>query len=451
MNAGSLRRRLLIFTAVSMLVTLVAAGSALVIVFENHLLKRVEQELEIRWTELAKAFELDGAGTPMLNHDLADPRYLQPYGQAYWQVGEADQPVLRSRSLWDFVMETREAAAKSKSGRAFEVTGPNNSELYVIARDVALQGQNGVRNFSLVVGLDHDDVNELRQAFAWDVAKLLTLLLLLLVGGAWLQLRVGLRPLTGLRGALAAVRDGRQQRLTGRFPDEVRPLVDDLNALLDRQEALVEKARGRAGSLAHGLKTPLTILFGEIARLERSGRRESTAELRQQCNAIRAHVERELAKARTHGASAVQMSRTPVLPVVTKLVNMMCRLDEHNRLSWNIMVPEDVKASMESADFTEVAGNLIDNARKWADTAVTIEITKSAGRTLFSIEDDGPGVPQHLRDDILLRGVHFGREGDESSGLGLAIVRDTLAQYGHEPIISERGRGFRISFDIGPI
>ena len=52
--------------------------------------------------------------------------------------------------------------------------------------------------------------------------------------------------------------------MTRRFPDEVAPLVDSINKLLDRQENLVRKARDRAGALAHGLKTPLTILGAEV-------------------------------------------------------------------------------------------------------------------------------------------------------------------------------------------
>ncbi|MGL4241461.1 MAG: sensor histidine kinase, partial [Beijerinckiaceae bacterium] len=208
MSAGSLRGRLVAFAAASIVVTLLAAGGALVLVFESHILKRVEQELELRWTELAKAFELDAQGQPILNHELADPRYRQPYGAAYWQVLENGAPLLRSRSLWDQVLATAEIPVATRAAGAFEMDGPNKGELYVIERDVTLSGQSGPRTFALAVALDHGEVVELRRNFAWSVGWLLALIALLLGAGAWTQVRFGLRPLNALRRSLLDVREG---------------------------------------------------------------------------------------------------------------------------------------------------------------------------------------------------------------------------------------------------
>jgi signal transduction histidine kinase len=448
MMAGSLHRRLLLFAAVSIIVTLFAAGGALVYVFESHVLKRVEQELEIRWTELAKAFEVNSEGAPFLNQEPSDPRYRQPYGEAYWQVREDGKPLLRSRSLWDDVLDTSAIPEEQKASAAFEIEGPGKSELYVIERTVTLQGASGPRRFSLAVALDHADVRELRQNFTWNVAGLLTFIALLLGLGAWLQLHFGLRPMQALRASLAEVREGQVGRFEGRFPDEVQPLVEDLNTLLDRQDALVRKARARAGTLAHGLKTPLTILSGEIARLDRSGQSVRAAALQEQCEIIRAYVERELARARTHGAVAHFGLRTHVRPIIERLVDLMRRVDG-DRLVWTIDIPPELQAGMESSDFAEVAGNLIDNARKWAKRHVTMSVEDVEGRKRLSITDDGPGIPAERRQDVMLNGVHFGREGDQSSGLGLTIVRDILAEYGHELILDAAGPGCRLTFDIG--
>jgi hypothetical protein len=95
----SIRWRLGCFTAISILVALLVAGGALVMIFENHLERRVSQDLDVRWTELARALALSEEAKPVLSRDLADPRYLQPYGGAYWQVEENGKPALRSRSL----------------------------------------------------------------------------------------------------------------------------------------------------------------------------------------------------------------------------------------------------------------------------------------------------------------------------------------------------------------
>lgn len=450
MAHGSIRKRILTIVAVTIAVTLAAAGVALTVAFEHHILKRIAQELEVRSSELAKAFELDTDGTPQMSHDLLDARYQVPYGGAYWQVAEGGVQHLRSRSLWDQILDTRTVKPQDKQAGAFEVEGPNKSELYVREREVTLDGSNGPRTFQLAVALDHADVSELRHAFTIDVAMILLLLALLLIGGAWLQMRFGLRPFNHLRASLTAVREGKTSRLDGALPEEIKPLADDLNMLLDRQDQLVRKARDRAGLLAHGLKTPLTILSSEIAHLEKSGQHASAAVLREQCEAVGAHIERELARARTHGAIDAVSMRTVVSPIVTRLVDLMSRIDNGPTIAWEVRIPEGVSAAMEADDFAEVTGNLLDNARKWARHHVTVEVHCIDGGKVLSVADDGPGMPEHLRMFVLQRGVHFGPDSHHSSGLGLAIVADTLAEYGRELTIADTEAGCTISFEIEP-
>src|SRR5690606_35010767 len=132
----SIRLRLIIVAALSIVATLAVAGVSLVSVFERQILRRVEQELETRWTELAAAFVLDAEGRPALERELTDPRYHQPLSGAFWQIAEAGQPVLTSRSLWDEGIDTTEA--RPQSDGAFEAYSPDGDELYVVARPVVL-------------------------------------------------------------------------------------------------------------------------------------------------------------------------------------------------------------------------------------------------------------------------------------------------------------------------
>ena len=297
----------------------------------------------------------------------------------------------------------------------------------------------------LQVALDHAEIGQLGEAFTYDVAKVLALLVILLVAGGVLQLQFGLAPFERLGRSLAAPRDGRASRLDGDFPVEVAPLVDDLNRLLDRQDKLIDKARARAGSLAHGLKTPLTILSGEIGRLEEGGQRELAATLREQYEAIRLHIERELAKARTHGAVRSSIAKTDVRRMVESLVDLMRKVDTEDRIRWTIDVPEGLTTPIEAGDFAEIVGNLIDNARKWARGAVRVEY--ASGR--LSIADDGPGDEEGLRAHILDRGVHAANAPHGSTGLGLSIVMDALAEYGLEMTMATQAGGCRISFPLG--
>ena len=96
--------------------------------------------------------------------------------------------------------------------------------------------------------------------FTLALAAALGMLGLGLAAALFAQVRYGLRPLASLRQALAAVRAGRAARLGGDLPSEVAPLAAEVDALLDHNRALVERARNEAGNLAHALKTPLAVL-----------------------------------------------------------------------------------------------------------------------------------------------------------------------------------------------
>src|SRR5262249_6747963 len=86
--------------------------------------------------------------------------------------------------------------------------------------------------------------------------------------------RSALAPLDEIRRRRAGARDGRERQVRGEYPAEVRPLVDDLNALLAHTEQAVARANAKAGDLAHGLKTPLAVLSNEADHLGTHGNAE---------------------------------------------------------------------------------------------------------------------------------------------------------------------------------
>jgi signal transduction histidine kinase len=422
------------------------AGVTLVILFERQGLHYLEHDLDVRWTELAAAFDVNPEGEPELGQELADPRYHQPYGGAYWQVSQAGTPVLRSRSLWDSTLPAAKGREAAGSESAFETEGPNGTALYAVEREVTVEGGAGPRVFTLTVALDQKQVAERRQAFGWDVALVLGPIGLVLVLFAWLQIGLGLRPLRTVGEQLNAVQTGRMRRMTGGFPEEIAPLVDSINALLDRQENLVRKARDRAGALAHGLKTPLTVLAGEVRRLERRGLHDEAARIQEQLSSIRNHVDREVTRARTSGTSVGIGAYTAVSETIARLVKLMQHMPRGDRLAWNVHVPAELGLNMDPHDFGEVVGNLLDNARKWAETNVTVRVEAVGDRARITIEDDGPGFLGARDGERPERGIP-GKSDAGSSGLGLGIVEDILAEYGTRPEIRGGAHG-SVSFEI---
>jgi signal transduction histidine kinase len=247
---------------------------------------------------------------------------------------------------------------------------------------------------------------------------------LLLAGLA--QVRTGLRPLVELRARLVAVRQGRAPRVAGRYPAEVEPLVEDLNALLGDREASVARAQAQAGDLAHGLKTPLAVLAQEAERVARAGHPELGTTIAQQVERMRRQMDFHLAHARAAASGARLGARCSVAESVEGLVRTLERLHAERGLVIEASVADELAVRCQRQ---EMLGNLLDNACRWARRRVTVAASVAGERVVLRVDDDGPGLAPSLRDAVLQRGMRA----DESaggSGLGLAIVRELAELHG---------------------
>ena len=243
------------------------------------------------------------------------------------------------------------------------------------------------------------------------------------------QVRSGLSAVNQLRARLGSVRDGRARRVDGRYPEEVQPLVDDLNALLDDRETRVSRALAKAGDLAHGLKTPLAVLAQEADRAHAAGYAELADSLAQQVDRMRRQVEYHLVHARAAASGSDPSARCAVKTSADGLSRTMSRLHAGRGIAIDVQVPPDHAIRGTREDLDEMLGNLVDNACKWARTRVAIASARQDGTVMITVDDDGPGLPVSMRDTVLKRGVRAD-EAAPGTGLGLAIVRDLADLYG---------------------
>ena len=266
--------------------------------------------------------------------------------------------------------------------------------------------------------------------------------------------RRGMAPLEEMRQRLAAVRAGTTDRVEGRFPSEVQPLVTDLNALLAHQERAVSRARAKAGDLAHGLKTPLTILAHEAERAAAQGHGEIADGIREQIERMRRQIEYHLAHARAAASGATPGARSAVAESAHGLARTLLRLHAERGLTIDLAVDPSHEVRCQRADLDEMLGNLLDNACKWARARVVVTSAwvppeadtrdrhviaadggshgvsvAKGGSYWISVDDDGPGIEASLREAVLQRGVRLD-EAAPGSGFGLAIVRDLAEVYG---------------------
>jgi len=254
------------------------------------------------------------------------------------------------------------------------------------------------------------------------------------------QARSGLSPLNQLRARLAAMREGRERRVEGRYPAEVQPLVDDLNALLEDRERRVTRALAKAGDFAHGLKTPLAVLSQEAERAAAAGHGELAAILDEQVVRMLRQVDYHLAHARAAAAGATPEARCPVRISAEGLARTMLRLYADRELTVQVVVSPDHVVRVQRVDLDEMLGNLLDNACKWARSRVVIESSVSEGGMVVTVDDDGPGLAASMHDAVLQRGVRAD-EAAPGSGLGLAIVNDLAEVYRGSISISRSPQG----------
>lgn len=254
------------------------------------------------------------------------------------------------------------------------------------------------------------------------------------------MMRRGLSPFDELRARLTNVRNGSEKRLEGRYPSEVQPLVNDLNALLDHRDEVVRRALGKAGDLAHGLKTPLAVLVLEAQRAEDAGQHELAAEMRMQLDRMRRQIDYHLAHARAAASGSTLGARSSVLESATALARTLLRLHADRGLTIDVHVDPGHTVQVQREDLDEMLGNLLDNACKFARSRVVITSSVNDASILITIDDDGPGLDPTLRDAVLQRGVRAD-EAAPGSGFGLAIVRDLAELYGGSIALEQSPEG----------
>jgi signal transduction histidine kinase len=429
MKRGSLKRRLVTAGAASILLALAVAGFGLLLLFERHVERRMTTELQTHLRQLVNGLDRGADGSLNVARPPAEPRFEEPLSGLYWQItAEPQGPVLRSRSLWDAALDLPLDRLADAEVHEHTIAGPGQSSLLVVERSITMPANLGGGNIQVAVAVDRAEIHVAGLAFAADLIPSLALLAAFLVAASWAQVVVGLRPLDAVQRRLYAVRSGRAARLGTIFPDEVRSLAAEVDHLLDAQEAAIVRARTRAADLAHGLKTPLTILSSDAEELRARGETGIADEIAAMTDGMRRHVERELARARAGtrlGGGAVQ----PVRPVVEQVVAVLRRTPRGQSLHWEIDMAQDLASSVDAQDLAEIFGNLGENAVKWAGSRIRIAGRKEDGAVTLLVEDDGTGIPDGQVGTVLARGGRLD-EAQPGSGLGLAIVSDLAEAYG---------------------
>ncbi|SJZ64704.1 ATP-binding protein [Consotaella salsifontis] len=367
--------------------------------------------------------ELEGAP------ELGDLRYLQPLSGWYWEVLPASDNTsgrLASRSLGAEnipSMPLSQVPFGEQYRRQYQTEGPQGQLLQIVETEVLLDTENHVARFRVMgdTGAFGADVEE----FSRSLAIYLGIFGLGSILINALAILFGLRPLRRVRRSLANVRAGRAERLEGSFPAEIQPLATELNALVENNRRIIERARTRVGNLAHSLKTPIAVLMNEAKAV--GG--EHGRLIADQSEAMRVQVQHHLDRARMAAQSEGSVFRTPVRPVLERLLRVIAKLNPRLAVELDFNGGEDLVFAGEQQDLEEIIGNLMDNAAKWGRATVRVAARAVDDRSFeILVQDDGKGLTEVEIAEAMKRGRRLD-EARPGSGLGLSIVSDIVAEY----------------------
>jgi signal transduction histidine kinase len=381
---------------------------------------------------------------------LSDPAFVPARSGWYWQVTRLDagknddnKPDIKtSPSLAASLLPRLEDVPASEEGLAHAgyVTGPDDRRLRLVER-VIDAGDEGT--YLIQVAANAEEIESDIESFEYALSGTFFLLAVVLIGSTALAVRFGLSPLRALQEGVAAIRRGEAEQIKGDFPQDIAPLAAEVNLLLDTNREIVERARTQVGNLAHALKTPLSVLINEAE----AGSPTLAEKTKEQAEVMRHQVAFYLDRARAAARATALGSATEVKPVIERLTRTFEKVYRDRALAFSIDAPDDLRFRGEAQDLTDLIGNLLDNAGKWAHERVDILAARdphpdSSGRPYFitQIDDDGPGLDPQARAEALRRGKRLD-ESRPGSGLGLSIIVDLAHLYGGALLLEDSPLG----------
>lgn len=419
-GARSLEARLLAISLLWILLALGAAAFVLSGLYREHVEREQAERAGGYLDELAAAIDVAPDGSLLLQRDLSDPLFRRPYAGMYWEVMVEGQSLLRSRSLWN------ETLGLTQGGEGPDVAsttqGPEGQQLTTWTRTILYP--NYAQPITMGVAADRSRIQQMATSFTRTLVISLASLAVGLIGVVVAQVHFGLAPLRRLGRAMTQLREAKVDKVEGDYPSEVRPLVEDLNAVLHENRELLSRARAQAGNLAHALKTPLAVMRNALSGLDGT---PSAATVTAEVDRMHQAIERHLVRARS-GAAQVHGRHVAVWAALEDVVRAI-RGMHGERVTVELNGNRNARFRGDVADMQEICGNLLDNAAKWAKARVRVEVTAAEGQLRIVIEDDGPGIPEEQRLEALQRGVRLDTS-RPGSGLGLQIVDELCRVHG---------------------
>lgn len=436
MFPNTLTARLFILSSIAAIIGVVIVALVISEEYRRNAEARLNEVLVANIFNLMGTFEIDETGALMGLPDLGDSRYNLFDSGYYWSVQKVDDPNSRitSISLADQIIAIPQSVELDQTfQRNFDVQDTAGQMLKGLEAQVFL-GE-GDELYSFRITANKGSLNEELASFRQRLALILSIFAFSIVLATYLVVRLGLKPLSIAVDTLGKVRRGEASRIDGDYPLEIKPLIEETNALIESNNTIVDRARTQVGNLAHSLKTPLAVMQNELPKFPKN----KQLILGEQIDTMRTQVQVYLDRARISARSSTSIASTPIFPVLEKLASVVSKLNPATDIDCSFD-DDGLVFEGEEHDLQEIFGNLIENAAKYAASSMKINASFVDEKIVITVEDNGDGMSQ---EDIQKAEKRGGRidEGKVGWGLGLSIVKDIVDEYEGDFRLSKSSMG----------
>ena len=427
MTTLSLRLKLFVTSAATIILVLLLAGIAISALFSDHVKRNLTNDLHDQFNRLVSLIDPD-VETPTLTSQMINPSFSIPYGGYYWQITDpASGLQSRSRSMWDATFDLPDLSVLDGRAHTIELVDPEGTPAIAWVQRLQFDLEDGnSRTLDVIVARDLVHFDIAIASFRNDLFISLAILALALFIAAWFQISLGLSPFKTIRTQINAIRTGNASRMDKSHPPEVLPIVHEMNKMLENKEKSINFARTRASNLAHSLKTHLSVMQSESEKLRNAGHVEHADIIERLGQEMHAIIDHQLRLSRLKTRTDADFLSTPLHSSVKKVINALQRTPKGKNLDWHVQIDGSIHVDIEASDLIELLGILLENAANWAKNRVDIHALEDGQFIDLGIKDDGPGLSDAQTEQLGKRGVRLDQQGT-GTGIGLSIAREIVA------------------------
>jgi signal transduction histidine kinase len=370
---GSIAASLFLLSVGWLAVALVATAFLLTELYSRALDTSLVETLEFHIESLT---DLSLISDSLRSEDIriADPRFDRTGSGWYWAIRDEQGSLLNfSNSYVGMVLGPLPGPFDVTNTKTAVLDDPFGTKVRVVERLVTV---NEVPLHVMVTG-SLDEILSLVEEFRGQTLIVLGAVAIMLAVMSTIVARLALRPLGLLRREVEKVREGEAASVAGQYPAELAPLSDEINELLRANAQIVERARNQVGNLAHGLKTPIAVLRNEAGSDKKNPLAKVVSSETEKMSQL---VTTYLDRARLATRSAVVGKKADPTHVMLRLTRVMQKLNPRVTIA---MVRPDASLPWfrgDEGDLEEMAGNLLDNACKWAKSSIGVTVDGRARR-----------------------------------------------------------------------